>query len=70
MCMCTRRHRNRFATGQGNPAWELMYSIEKNKKVVGLFKDELGGKLITSLWDFVPRCTVTLVRKAEKEQRG
>ena len=36
-----------FDTSKYNKKYKIPLPIEKNKKVPGLFKDELGGKIIT-----------------------
>ena len=44
-----------FDTSKYNKKYKIPLPIEKNKKVPGLFKDELGGKIITEFAALIPK---------------
>ena len=46
--------------------------IDKNKKVIGLMKDELGGKIMDEFFGLIPKCYSYLIDdgKVDKKAKG
>ena len=46
--------------------------INKNKKVIGLMKDELGGKIMDEFFGLIPKCYLYLIDdgKVDKKAKG